>query len=124
MRSEAMFLATPSTRQELTASHPPFNPLAAGSLSTSPGRSCSAAGDGSELLAQAPDVFSLRHTLSPQERSLMRARRIAGVTLPMSSDMRQPADEEVMSQSHANEPTAGEPLSRSNEIPQPSLRSL
>jgi len=94
--SGAMFLVTPNTRQDPAASPPPFNPLVAGNLSTSAGRSCSAAGDGSELLAQVPDVFSLRHALSPQERALMRARRIAGVTLPMSSDMRQPVDEEVM----------------------------
>jgi len=51
---------------------------------------------GMGLRIQAPDVFSLSHTLSPQERVLMRARRTAGVTLPMSSDIRRVGDEKVM----------------------------
>jgi hypothetical protein len=80
-----MFLATPNTRQELTASPPPFNPLAAGSCSTSPGRSCSAVGDsapeGRELLAQAREVLALKHALLRREGALMKACRIAGISI-------------------------------------------
>ena len=72
-----MFLATPNTRQELTASHPPFNPLAP----TSRGSSSSARSDGSELLAQARDVLALKHALIRREGALMRACRSAGISI-------------------------------------------
>ena len=76
-----MFLTTQNTRQELTASLPPLNPLASGSRSTSAGKNCSGAGDGSELLAQARDVLALKHALIRREGALMRACRAAGISI-------------------------------------------
>lgn len=72
-----MFLATPNTRQGLTASHPPFNPPSPTSL----GSSSSARSDGSGLLAQARDVLDLKHALIRREGALMRACRSAGISI-------------------------------------------